>query len=148
MRTTRKTTTRPTTGGMMSLTSLSSSELDKSQLQNAPSTQSTQVARTRRHRLPCKYTLGTGTLGHKGKAKTRKQWLIIVDWENASNLHSMPHLFGLHDLCSFWTVWTLCNWFYGLYGHYRTIVCPWYAVFGLRNVCVVLLYHFITVDVW
>jgi hypothetical protein len=48
-------------------------ELDKSQLQNAPSTQSTQVARTRRHRLPCKYTLGTGALGHKCKAKTRKQ---------------------------------------------------------------------------
>jgi hypothetical protein len=58
----------------------------------------------------------------------------------------MPHLFGLHGLCSFWTVWTLCNWFYGLYGCYRTIICPWDAVFGLRNVCVVLLYHFISVD--
>jgi FtsZ-interacting cell division protein YlmF len=48
-------------------------ELDESQLKNAPSTQPTQVAGTRRRRPPCKYTPGTGALGYKGKAKTRKQ---------------------------------------------------------------------------
>jgi hypothetical protein len=48
-------------------------ELSDSQLQDAPSTQSTQVVGTRRCRLPCKYNLGTGVLGYKGKGKTRRQ---------------------------------------------------------------------------
>ena len=46
-------------------------ELTESQLQDAPSTRPTQVAGTRRRRSPCKYTLDTGALGHKGKGKTR-----------------------------------------------------------------------------
>jgi hypothetical protein len=48
-------------------------ELAESQLQDAPSTQHTQVAGMRRRRPPCKYTPGTGALGHKGKGKTRRQ---------------------------------------------------------------------------
>ena len=47
-------------------------ELAESQLQGAPSTLATQVAGTRR-RLPCTYTPGTDTLGHKGKSKTRRK---------------------------------------------------------------------------
>ena len=47
-------------------------ELAESQLQDAPSTQPTQVAGTRRRR-PCTYTPGTDALGHKGKGKTRRQ---------------------------------------------------------------------------
>jgi hypothetical protein len=47
-------------------------ELSDSQLQDAPSTQPTQVAGTRRRRLPCKYTPGIGALGYKGKGKTRR----------------------------------------------------------------------------
>jgi hypothetical protein len=48
-------------------------ELDESQLEGAPLTQPTQVAGTRRRRLPCKFTPGTHALGPKGKAKTRRQ---------------------------------------------------------------------------
>ena len=48
-------------------------ELAESQLQDAPSTQPTQVAGTRRRRPPCKYTPDTDALGHKGKGKTRRQ---------------------------------------------------------------------------
>jgi len=48
-------------------------ELAESQLQDAPSTQPTQVVGTRRRRSPCTYTPGTGALGHKGKGKTRRQ---------------------------------------------------------------------------
>jgi hypothetical protein len=48
-------------------------ELSHSQLQDAPSTQHTQVAGTRRRRPPCKYTPGTGGLGYKGKGKTRRR---------------------------------------------------------------------------
>jgi len=48
-------------------------ELAESQLHDAPLTQPTQVAGTRRRRPPCTYTLGTYALGHKGKGKTRRQ---------------------------------------------------------------------------
>ena len=48
-------------------------ELAESQLQDAPSTEPTQVAGTRRRRPPCAYTPGTDALGHKGKGKTRRQ---------------------------------------------------------------------------
>ena len=48
-------------------------ELAESQLQDAPSTEPTQVAGTRRRRPPCKYTSGIEALGHKGKGKTRRQ---------------------------------------------------------------------------
>ena len=48
-------------------------ELAKSQLQDAPSTQPTQVVGMRRRRPPYKYTPGTDALGHKGKGKTRRQ---------------------------------------------------------------------------
>ena len=48
-------------------------ELGESQLQDAPSTQPTPVAGTRRRRPPCTYTPGTDALGHKGKGKTRRQ---------------------------------------------------------------------------
>jgi len=48
-------------------------ELTESQLQDAPSTQPTQVAGTRRRRPPCKYTPDTSARGHKGKGKTRRQ---------------------------------------------------------------------------
>ena len=48
-------------------------ELAESQLQDAPSTEPTQVAGMRRRCPPCKYTPGTGALGHKGKGKTRRQ---------------------------------------------------------------------------
>ena len=48
-------------------------ELAESQLQDAPSTEPTHVAGTRRRRPPCTYTPGTGALGHKGKGKTRRQ---------------------------------------------------------------------------
>ena len=47
-------------------------ELGPSQLQDAPSTQPTQPAGTRRRRLPDPFTLGTDALGHKGKGKTRR----------------------------------------------------------------------------
>ena len=48
-------------------------ELAESQLQDAPSTQATHVAGTRRRRPPCTYTPGTDALGHKGKGKTRRK---------------------------------------------------------------------------
>ena len=48
-------------------------ELGLSQLQDAPSTQPTQPTGTRRCCPPDPYTLGTDTLGHKGKGKTRRQ---------------------------------------------------------------------------
>ena len=48
-------------------------ELGPSQLQDAPSTQPTQPPGTRRCCPPDPYTLGTNTLGHKGKGKTRRQ---------------------------------------------------------------------------
>ena len=48
-------------------------ELGESQLQDAPSTQPTQVAGTRRRRPPCAYTPGTDALSHKGKGKTMRQ---------------------------------------------------------------------------
>ena len=48
-------------------------ELAESQLQDAPSTEPTQVAGMRRRRPPWTYTLSTGALGHKGKDKTRRQ---------------------------------------------------------------------------
>ena len=48
-------------------------ELAESQLQDAPSTQPTQVAGTRRRHPPCTYTLGTGAFGHKGEGETRRQ---------------------------------------------------------------------------
>ena len=48
-------------------------ELAESQLQDAPSTEPTQVAGMRRRCPPCKYTPGTGALGHKDKGKTRRK---------------------------------------------------------------------------
>ena len=48
-------------------------ELAKSQLQDAPLTQATHVAGTRRRCPPCTYTPGTDALGHKGKGKTRRK---------------------------------------------------------------------------
>ena len=48
-------------------------ELGPTQLQDAPSTQSTQPLGTRPHRPPDPYTPGTSVLGHKGKGKTRRQ---------------------------------------------------------------------------
>ena len=48
-------------------------ELAESQLQDAPLTQATQVAGTRRRRPPCTYTPGTDALGHKGKGKARRK---------------------------------------------------------------------------
>ena len=48
-------------------------ELGPSQLQDAPSTQSTQPSCTTRHRPPDPYALGTDALSHKGKGKTRRQ---------------------------------------------------------------------------
>ena len=47
-------------------------ELGPSQLQDAPSTQPTQTAGTRRCRPPDPFTLDTDALGHKGKGKTRR----------------------------------------------------------------------------
>ena len=48
-------------------------DLAESQLQDAPSTQATHVAGTRRRRPPCTYTPSTDALGHKGKGKTRRK---------------------------------------------------------------------------
>ena len=47
-------------------------ELGESQLQDAPSTQPTWVAGTRRRRPSCPYTPGNDALGPKGKGKTRR----------------------------------------------------------------------------
>ena len=47
-------------------------ELAESQLQDAPSTQPTWVAGTRRRRPSCPYTPGNDALGPKGKGKTRR----------------------------------------------------------------------------
>ena len=47
-------------------------ELGPSQLQDAPSTQPTQPAGTRRRRPLDPFTLGTDSLSHKGKGKTRR----------------------------------------------------------------------------
>ena len=53
-------------------------KLVESQLQDAPSTEPTQVAGMRWRRLPCKYTPDTGALGYKGKGKIRRQWRRLV----------------------------------------------------------------------
>ena len=54
-------------------------ELGLSQLEDAPSTQSTQPLSIRRHRPPDPYTPGTSALGHMGKGKTKRQCGFVVD---------------------------------------------------------------------
>jgi len=83
-------------------------ELAESQLQDAPSTQPTQVVGTRRHRPPCMYTLGTDALGHKGKGKTSKHCGLMVDF-----------VVGFYSRCYYgllWTSWTFILNYYVLYG--------------------------------
>jgi hypothetical protein len=89
-------------------------ELGPSQLHDAPSTQPTHPACTRRRRPPNPFTPSIDTLGPKGKGKTRRQLGLVVEFVVDVIMDFVDFHYGL-----LWTVWTIImdcmDYYYGLY---------------------------------